>query len=168
MPDDRLVVGLVRGVHGLRGAVRVEILTDNLDRFSPGSLLFAEGTEDRLTIVGAHRDGLGLLVRFAEVPDRSAADRLRDTYLEAAAGDLPPDTFYWHDIIGCEVWTQEGEYLGEVKDVSRVGEAEVYAVKGPRGEQQIPSVKSVVKELAPAERRIVVDADALGLTTEDE
>ena len=153
MPD-RLVVGLVRGVHGLRGMVRVEILSDNEQRFDPGSVLFAEGSDDPLTVTTAHRDGPGLLVRFAEVRDRNAADRLRDRFLEAQIADeLPPDTFYWHDIVGCAVLTRSGENLGTVHDVFRVGESEVYVLRGPRGEILVPAVRSVVIELMPAERR---------------
>lgn len=162
--EGRLVVGLVRGIHGLRGAVRVEVLTDNPDRFNVDSVLHVEGDGRPLTVISSHRDGPGLLVRFAEVRDRDAAHTLRDAYLEAdAPADLPPDEFYWHDIVGCTVTTQGGESLGTVVDVFRVGESEVYEVKGPRGEVLVPAVGSVVTELAPAERRIVVNAEALGL-----
>ncbi len=165
--EARLVVGLIRGIQGLRGALRVEILTDNLARFDVGSTLYREGSDERLTVTSAHRDGPGLLVRFAEVTDRQAADGLRDAYLEATAGQpLTPDTFYWHDIVGSSVKTEKGEELGEVADVFRVGEGEVYVVRGPRGEVLVPAVASVVRELAPLEKRIVVDADALGLTEE--
>lgn len=160
----RLVVGLVRGVHGLRGMVRVEILSDNDLRFGTGSVLFAEGSERPLTITSAQRDGPGLLVRFAEIGSRNAADALRDKYLEAEVDDqLPPNTFYWHDIVGCSVTTLSGVDLGTVTDVFRVGESEIYSVRGARGEILVPAVQSVVRELAPAERRIVVDDVALGL-----
>jgi 16S rRNA processing protein RimM len=159
---------LVRGVHGLRGAVRVEILTDNSDRFSSGSVLHVEGSAKPLTIITAQRDGPGLLVRFAEVPDRNAADQLRDRYLEAEVGDaLPDDTFYWHDIIGSQVVTTGGEELGSVADVYRVGESEVYVVRGARGEVDVPAVKAVIREMVPASKRIVVDAVALGLADEE-
>ena len=165
----RLVVGLVRGVHGLRGMVRVETLSDNEQRFAPGSVLFTEGSQRQLTITSAHQDGPGLLVRFAEIGSRDAADTLRDKYLEAEVGDeLPAGTFYWHDIVGCRVTTLAGEELGTVTDVFRVGESEVYSVRGPRGEILVPAVQSVVTELAPAERRIVVDEQALGLTGDAE
>lgn len=160
----RLVVGLVRGVHGLRGALRVEVLTDAPARFEPGSVLFPEGSDRRLTVAAARADGPGLVVRFNEVTDRSSADELRDTYLEAEpAGALPPGEHYWHEIIGCTVSTQAGEVLGTVEDVFRVGESEVYSVRGARGEVLVPAVGSVVVELAPREGRIVVDGDALGL-----
>ena len=50
-PDPRLVVALVRGVHGLHGAVRVEILTDRPeDRYKPGSVLYREGSDHPLTV----------------------------------------------------------------------------------------------------------------------
>jgi len=163
--DDRLVVGLVRGVHGLRGALRIEVLSDNADRFSVGSVLHAEGSHSPLTVVSAHRDGPGLLVQFAEVADRRAADRLREKYLEApASAALPEDSYYWHEIIGCVVQTVAGEALGTVDDIFRVGESEVYVVQGPGGEVLVPAVASVVRELNPRERRIVVDADVLGLS----
>lgn len=158
------MVGKIRGVHGLRGAVRVEVLTDNLTRFDPGSTLFREGSAAPLTVASSHRDGPGLLVRFAQVTDRGTADDLRDAYLEAKAEPLDEDEFYWHEIVGCSVVTSSGEGLGVVEDVFRVGEGEVYQVRGDRGEILVPAVASVVKELRPADKRIVVDADALGLT----
>ena len=165
----RLVVGLVRGVHGLRGMVRVEILSDNEQRFDPGSIVFTEGAQRPLTINSSHRDGPGLLVKFAEIDNRNAADSLRDKYLEAEVADeLAAGAFYWHDIVGCAVLTLSGEELGVISDVFRVGESEVYAVRGPRGEVLVPAVRSVVHELVPAERRMVVDEVALGLAGTDD
>lgn len=165
---DRLVVGLVRGVHGLRGAVRVEILSDNPDRFAAGSVLHRENDDRPLTIVSAQRDGPGLLVRFREVASREAADGLRDVYLEADATDLPIDAHYWHDIEGCVVVTDDGESLGSVVEVFRVGESEVYVVRGERGETLVPAVSGVVTEIDIAEKRIVVDRQALGLDDKGE
>ena len=158
------MVGLVRGIHGLKGAVRVEVLTDNPARFDAGETVYPEGSDDPLTISSSHRDGPGLLVRFEEITNRETAAELRDAYLVALPEPLAAQTFYWHDIIGCPVVTTTGEELGTVKDVFRVGESEVYEVRGPRGEILIPAVADIVRELNPAERRIVVDPDALGLT----
>jgi 16S rRNA processing protein RimM len=162
--EGRLVVGLVRGLHGLRGMVRVEILTDNPDRFAVGSTLYREGDGRQLTVASAQRDGPGLLVKFREIGDRNAAESLRDTYLEAVA-DEPAEqgAYFWHDIVGCAVTATDGRELGTVADVFRVGEGEVYVVRGPRGEILVPAVASVVTELNPADKRMVVDAEALGL-----
>jgi 16S rRNA processing protein RimM len=163
--DDRLAVGLVRGVHGLRGVVRVEILSDNVSRFDAGSVLFVEGSDRPLTVVSAHRDGPGLLVQFREVKDRPTADTLREKYLEAPTDreSLPADTWYWHDVVGCAVSTDSGVDLGTVREIFRVGESEVYVVVGDRGETLVPAVSAVVRKLDPANKQIVVDGAALGI-----
>jgi 16S rRNA processing protein RimM len=166
---ERLVVGLVRGVHGLNGALRVEVLSDDPQRFEPGSVVHPEGSPRALTIAWRQEDGPGLLVRFEEVTTRSAAERLRDRYLEVSASgeSLPPGEFYWHELTGVPVATVEGEQLGTVQDVFRAGEAEVLVVRGgDRGEVLVPAVHAVIRELAPREGRIVVDREALGLDDE--
>ncbi|MGC8633940.1 MAG: ribosome maturation factor RimM [Candidatus Limnocylindrales bacterium] len=163
---ERLVVGLVRGVHGLDGTVRVEPLSDNAGRFAPGSSLYPEGSERRLTVEWAQADAPGILVRFREAHSRDAADGLRNVYLEAIAPsrELGPDEYWWHEVIGVPVTTASGEALGQVDDVFRTGGGEVYVVRGgPRGEVLVPAVRSVIREFAPRRGRLVVDAEALGL-----
>ena len=166
----RLVVGLVRGVHGLNGALRVEVLTDRPEaRFSRGGLLYREGGDAPLTIADAVAitDGPGWRIRFQEVPDRSAADGLRGAYLEAdvPAADAPArGAAYWHEVIGVAVRGLDGEALGEVADIYRVGENDVYVVRGgPRGEFDLPAVRDFIRIFAPKRGEIVVDADALEL-----
>jgi 16S rRNA processing protein RimM len=162
--EGRITVGLVRGLHGLRGTVRVEVLTDDPNRFAPGSVLTVADSGRHLTIAETRSDRPpGLLVSFREVRDRSAAQALRDAYLEAEAPPRADGTWFWHEVVGCAVTTTDGRQLGQVEDVFRVGESEVYVVRSEEGEVLIPAVKSVIRELAPAERRIVVDAAALGL-----
>ena len=168
MPQEgeRLVVGLVRGVHGLDGTVRVEPLSDDTGRFEPGSRLHPEGSRRRLTVEWAQADPPGILVRFREVHAREAADGLRGVYLEVVvpSGELGPDEYWWHQVIGVPVTTGSGEALGQVDDVFRTGGGEVYVVRGgPRGELLVPAVRSVIREFAPRQGRLVVDAEALGL-----
>lgn len=171
-PVERLVVGQVRGFHGLRGTVRVELLTDRAeDRFAVGRSLYVEGGDARLTIVEADQDAQGWRVRFAEVPDRTAAETLRDVYLEAIVApdeQLPRGEFYWHQVIGASVSDTDGAVLGEVVDIYRAGGAEVVVVRGPGGEMDVPLVRSVVRIFAPARGEIVVDGEALRLRGGDD
>ena len=165
---ERLVVGLVRGVHGLRGAVRVEVLSDDPGRFSPGSVLYPEGGSDPLTVTWRREDapGAGLLVRFRELRTRTEAETLRDRYLEAdpRPEGLSEGSFYWHEVLAARVRTSAGEELGRVQDVFRAGEGEVFVVRGgARGEVLVPAVRSVVTTFSPRQGEIVVDAQALGL-----
>ena len=169
-PDPRLVVALVRGVHGLHGAVRVEILTDRPeDRYKPGSVLYREGSDHPLTVTWSSpiADGPGWRVQFREVQDRSAAESLKGAYLETETGPdaiLPRGAYFWHEVIGVTVTGTDGTVLGTVRDVYRSGGAENYVVDGgPYGEFDVPGVRDFVRIFAPRRGEIVVDAQALDL-----
>jgi 16S rRNA processing protein RimM len=168
--EERLVVALVRGVHGLRGAVRVEVLTDNPEtRFTVGRVLHREGDDRPLTIAAAEAiaDGPGWRLRFREVGTRDAADVLRGAYLEALVRpeeELGRGEYYWHEVIGSVVRGVDGTDLGTVRDVYRVGETEVFTVAdGPFGAFDLPAVRAFIRIFAPRRGEIVVDAEALDL-----
>ena len=168
--DARLVVALVRGVHGLKGAVRIEILTDKPEtRYAPGSVLFREGSEEPLTVAWSSpvADGPGWRIRFAEITDRESAEALKGAYLQVAVGPdatLARGEYFWHEVIGATVTDVDGTVLGTVRDVYRSGGAEVYTVGGgPYGEFDVPGVRAFVRVFAPRRGEIVVDAAALDL-----
>jgi 16S rRNA processing protein RimM len=163
-------VGRIRGLHGLRGAVRVEILTDAPEaRFAPGQVLHLEGDSRPLTVAAAQpvEDGPGWRMRFREVPDRAAAERLREAYLEVAvdrADDLAEGAAYWHEVIGSTVRDSTGTVLGTVADVYRAGETEVYVVRGGSvGEFDVPAIRDVITTFAPEHGELVVDESVLDL-----
>jgi len=160
----------VRGVHGLRGAVRVEVLTDHpATRFTKGRVLHREGDDRPLTIASAEAvaDGPGWRIRFDEVASRDAADTLRGAYLEAIVRpeeELARGEYYWHEVIGAAVRGTDGAELGTVHDVYRVGENEVFVVAGgPLGSFDLPAVRPFIRIFAPRRGEIVVDAGSLDL-----
>jgi 16S rRNA processing protein RimM len=164
------VVALVRGVHGLRGAIRIEVLTDRPDdRFVPGAVLYREGDPRPLTIASAEAivDGPGWRIRFREIESRDGADTLRGTYLEAPVlpeEDLARGSYYWHEVIGTSVRGLDGAELGTVQDIYRVAEIEVFVVSGgPSGSFDLPAVRAFIRIFAPRRGEIVVDAEALDL-----
>lgn len=164
----RLVVALVRGLRGLRGHVRVELLTDRPeDRFAVGTVLYSEGTDRGLTIEEASpvADGPGWWLRFGELPSREAAEPLRDTYLEIEPPAEPrePGRWYFHELEGLAVRTTAGEDLGRIADIYRAGGAEVFVVRGPRGELDVPGVRGIVADLAPDRGEMIVDLEALDM-----
>lgn len=164
------MVALVRGVHGLRGAVRVEVLTDHPERrFVPGAVLRREGSDGALTIAAAEAvaDGPGWRLRFDEITSRDAADRLRGVYLQAPVLpelELGRGEYYWHEVIGVTVRGVDGADLGTVHDVYRIGENEVFTVEGgPFGAFDLPAVRAFIRVFAPRRGEIVVDAESLDL-----
>jgi 16S rRNA processing protein RimM len=170
MAQTRLVVAQVRGLHGLQGAVRVEVLTDRPEvRFAEGRALHVEGDARALTIAAAQavEDGPGWRLSFVEIPNRQAAERLRDAYLEIEVdreADLEAGAAYWHDVIGSTVRDSRGVELGKVADVYRAGESEVYVVRGgPVGEFDVPAVRDIITTFAPERGELVVDENVLDL-----
>jgi 16S rRNA processing protein RimM len=146
------------------------VLTDAPEeRYAPGSVLYREGDDGPLTIASSEAvaDGPGWRIRFREVADRDAADRLRGAYLETVAfpqRDLARGEYYWHEVVGCVVRGVDGAELGTVRDVYRVAETEVFEVAGgPFGSFDLPAVRAFIRVFAPRRGEIVVDADALDL-----
>lgn len=164
------MVALVRGVHGLNGAIRAEVLTDRPEeRFAAGGTLFREADPRPLTIASAEAivDGPGWRIRFREIATRDAADTLRGAYLESVVRpdeDLARGSYYWHEVIGCAVRGVDGAELGTVKDIYRIGETEVFTVDGGSvASFDLPAVRAFIRIFAPRRGEIVVDADSLDL-----
>lgn len=137
-----------------------------------GARLHREGSPGALTIVEARPAHPGWILRFAEVPTRETAERLRLAYFEVEAGPadaLPRGAYFWHEIIGVAVRDPDGAELGTVRDVYRAGGADVLeVVGGPRGDFDLPIIRPFVRILAPRRGEIVADPESLDLPTPDE
>lgn len=165
---DRVAVGRIIRAHGVKGEVAVLPLSDVASRFDPGSaLLLGEAGQREMTVSSSRPHGRGLLVRFEEIPDRSAAEAVRGAYLFVKTADVqaPPDGEFWtHQLVGCAVATEGGRDLGTIREVMRNPANDVWAADGPDGEVLIPALKDVVTSVDVAARRIVV-RDVPGLTS---
>jgi 16S rRNA processing protein RimM len=163
-----LRVAQVRGVRGLDGSLRLEVLTDLPEqRFIPGAQLSVESSDRVLTILEVTPSSPGLFVRFGEVQSRLAGERLIGAYLTipAAQVQIPSDRVLWDEVIGVTVRDPQGAVIGEIRDLYRAGGAEVYVVHTPDGgEIDLPAVAAVIVEFAPREGRIVADLAGSELT----
>ena len=163
-----LRIAQVRGVRGLDGTLRLEVLTDlPQQRFVPGARLPIEGSDRVLTLLEVTAGSPGLFVRFAEVQSRLAGERLVGAYLTipAAQVQIPSDRVLWDEVVGVTVRDLQGEIIGEITDLYRAGGAEVYVVQTPDGgEIDLPAVAAVIVEFAPREGRIVADLTGSELT----
>jgi len=143
------VVGKIVGAHGVRGEVKVSLLTDNPERFRPGARLLLESDAGPVPVqVDSARPHKGMmLVKLASVPDRTAAELLQWRRLlipEAEAMSLAEHENYAHDLIGLSVETVEGESLGEIAEILFTPANDVYVVSGPQGELLLPALQEVV------------------------
>jgi 16S rRNA processing protein RimM len=156
----RLAVARISGAKGLRGAVRVEVLTDWPEHLGTGARVFVEGESEAREIVRAESGGRILAVTLAGIASRDDAERLVGRYLEVEAQPLEDGRYYWHELVGLAVSDPAGRELGHVVEVFRAGDAEVYCIDGPDGELLVPAVRHVVNEIDLAAGRMVVDYDA--------
>jgi 16S rRNA processing protein RimM len=161
---DRLTVGRIGKPQGIRGEVTVEVRTDAPDvRFADGAVLFTEPEERGPLTVASSRDQNGrLIVAFEGVPDRNAAEELRDTLLLVDAADIPPsddpDEFHDTQLMGLRADLVDGSLLGEVTDVLHLPHGDVIVVRREEGaEVLVPFVKAIVPEVDVAAGRLVVD-----------
>ncbi|MBV8461824.1 MAG: 16S rRNA processing protein RimM [Acidimicrobiales bacterium] len=105
-----LKVGRVTRAHGLRGEVVVQLWTDQAQRLHPGSVL--SSAQGPLRVTSSTRMGEDrYLVQFAQSTDRTTAESLRGTELEAEPLSVP-GTLWVHELVGATVFDVQGTRLG--------------------------------------------------------
>lgn len=157
---ERILVGRVVRPHGVRGEVVVEPLTDTMSRFDAGRSLAGSvrGSTRKLTVSRARPSAGGLLVAFAEVTDRDAAEELRGADLEIGRDEVPParaGEFYYYELVGARcVDSREGE-LGRVVDLEEGPGGLLLVVENDAGRRlPLPFVAQFVAGVDREARRI--------------
>jgi 16S rRNA processing protein RimM len=161
-----IAVGRVTRAHGIRGEVSVLPLSQLESRFEPGSRLVVEGLDRTVTVGTSRPHRQRVLVWFEEVADRTEAESLQGRYLVVPSSEVPtlPDGEFWpHQLVGCEVVTDEGRPLGRIREVIHTPANDVWAADGPEGEVLVPALRDVVANV-DLESRTVVVHEVPGLT----
>jgi 16S rRNA processing protein RimM len=168
-----IVVGRVGRAHGIRGEVRVESRTDSVDvRFAAGVVLRPDdGGRTKLTVRSARSHSGALLVRFAEVADRTAAEALlgANLYADVPDDERPDDAeeYYDRQLIGLQARTPDGAAIGSVVDVLHLPGQEVLVVDKLDGaEALVPFVQEFVPSVDLDNAVVVID-DRPGLLEEN-
>lgn len=153
-----MVVGRVGRPHGVRGEVTVLPVGDDPGDFERGTILRAGERDLEVRYARPYRDR-GLVVAFAGVPDRDAADTLRGAILTRAAAErrAPAEGEFWSSfLVGLEAVTPGGTVLGRVSDVVVGALQDRLVITTPRGQEvEVPFVEEMVSD--PAGGRIVID-----------
>jgi 16S rRNA processing protein RimM len=148
-----VAVARVVGAHGLRGELVCSLLTDFPERFQrTREVLVGDLLEPRR--VERHRlHADRVVLKLAGVDDRPAAEALRGALVQVPieqAVDLPPGSYYWHEVVGLRVEDRQGRYLGTVSEVIPTGANDVYVVRSSDGspaETLLPAIKDVILEI---------------------
>lgn len=146
-------IGKIVAPFGIRGELKVLSLTDIPDRFvtleavylTPGYVSYAiEG-------VRPYKGEDMLLLKLRGIDDATAADAVRNSTLcipLSALPQLPPNSYYQHDIVGLQVFDLNDTLIGVIDSIMPTGGNDVYIVKAPTNKQiLIPAIKDVVKQI---------------------
>ena len=164
----RVVVGRIGRAHGIRGELSIDPRTDEPQRrFAAGSSVVCAGRT--YTIASSRPHQTKWLLKFDEVPDRTAAEALQGKMLEADVDptEIPDDGYYDHQLIGLRVVTDDGVESGEVTGVLHLPAHDLLTISTSGGEVMVPFVEELIPEVDLAASTLTV-RDRPGLLRPDE
>ncbi|MEW9856254.1 ribosome maturation factor RimM [Novosphingobium sp. M1R2S20] len=158
--DRPVTLAAVSGAHGVTGEVRLKLFGEGVVALKR----YRAFNHDTLTLEKVRDDGKGgAIARFAEIADRTAAEKLRGTTLTVPRSSMPPlgDGEYYHaDLIGLDAVSDEGEDLGVCIAVENFGAGDVLEIERPpaadgkRRRFMVPMTSAAVPEWN--EERLIV------------
>ncbi len=155
-------IGKVVALFGIRGELKVLLLTDIPNRFAGLGAVYA-GPDHTRHLIQSVRPYKGemIVLKLEGIDDADTAESLRDQNLAIPVSELaqlPPDSYYQHDILGLMVITLKGQKLGSIVDIIVTGSNDVYVIKAPDGSQVlIPAIKDVIKQVDLIRRTMYID-----------
>jgi len=156
----KVLIGEILRPHGVQGEVKVYPITTDVRRFAKLKQVFLQkGSDDRsLEIQRARIQDDFVYLHFAGVNNMDEAEKLRGFKLYIDRAEVPPleEGWYYFELEGMQVY--EGDVcLGKLTHILETGANDVYVVQGAKGEICIPALKSVVKNVDVAGRRMDVE-----------
>lgn len=157
MSEKLFTVGKIVNTHGIRGEAKVVPHTDFADqRFAPKSKLFIvteKGGKTEVTIETSRFHKNMYILKFKELHGINEVEKYKGSLLKITADlqeELPENEYYFHEIIGCKVMTDEepAEELGTISEILTPGANDVWVVKTPQGKEVLlPAIPDVVLDV---------------------
>ncbi len=160
--DRWIEAGAILRPHGIRGEVVVDLKSDLLACFTEGvevRFTTVKGQEGSLDVERAREHKGRLIIKFKGVETRDDADSLRAHTVwltREQVGPLDEGRWFVQDILGVDVYTDEGEHLGEIAEVLNMSANDVYVVRAEGREILLPAIEQVIKEVDLEDRKMVV------------
>ncbi len=154
-----ITIGKVLAPAGIEGKLKVELATDFPQRFAPCSTVYIDCQP--LTIESTEWHKGKAIIKLDTVNDVEDAQRLCGKLIEihhSQVYPLPEGQYYHFQLIGLEVWTTQGELLGNITEILPAESNDNYVVRGAEGEVLIPAIDDVVKFIDVDRGRITIEA----------
>ncbi len=173
-PERTLVlVGRVVKTQGIRGQVKILSSGEGAAALPAGTTVYltkGKGMQKSLTVESARPHQQMTILAFREVQRIEEAEELVGCSLYLEPGNLPAlsaDEFYWYQLQGLEVKTEEGKFLGRLEEIMTTGSNDVFVVRRDHGEFLIPATDEVVVHVDLKSKTMVV-RPIEGLLSEDD
>ena len=157
MEPQFIPIGRVVAPWGIRGEVKVEVMTDFPERFFSGEILYLQGCA--ITIKSSRYRGNTAILKLETIDSRNSAELIRGACLEVPATELKPlpkGEYYRFQLLGLEVCSTEGKTLGKISNVLATGSNDVYEVSSETGPFLIPAIDDVVKSIDLGKGRMTI------------
>lgn len=155
-------VGQIVNTFGIKGQLKVKPFTDDMERFEELKTVYIckKNEMKKVEIEDVKYNKQCVLLKVKGIEDLTQAEKYKGLFLKIDRKDakkLPKDTYFVADILGLEVYTDEGELLGKVDDIFPTGANDVYVVKDELGKQiLLPSIPEVLKEIDLEKGKVIV------------
>ena len=136
-----------------KGEIKVTPFTNDITRFDDLKEVYVKSKKESklYKVEGVRYHKNMVLIKLEGINTPEQADLLRNAYLEVDrehAVPLEEGTYYIVDLIGLEVYTEEGKLLGKVDDIYNTGANDIYVIKDELGKQVLlPGIKDVIKNV---------------------
>ncbi len=156
-------VGQIVNTFGIKGLVKVKPFTDEKSRFEELKSVYISQKGKSLYKVEIENVSYQkemVLLKLKGIDSLTDAEKYKGAYLKIERKDakkLPKDTYFIADLIGLEVYTDDGELLGKLDDIFKTNANDVYVVKNEIGKQiLLPAIKEVLKQIDLENEKITV------------
>ena len=163
-PEQRVALGVVTGIHGVRGLVRIKSFAADPKAIAAYGPLEDETGERHfaLTLQGGKNDALIAAIAGIDTPE--AAARLKGAQLYVRRDALPPaedDEFYHADLVGLEVRLHDGSRFGRIHAVRNFGAGDTLEIERDAGDDiLVPFTRASVPSVDLAAGYVVLDPPA--------
>ncbi len=155
-------IGRILKPHGLKGCMKGVSYLESDERFVRIDEVFlgeekAEGHPFKVETLEIKKKGF--LLKLKGIDDVDAAGRWAGTEVLAATSlleKLPDGEYYWRDLIGLHVYSEEGKLLGKIEAVFPTGSNDVYVCAGGEREILLPAIADVIREVDTGKGTMIV------------
>lgn len=157
------IVGEIVNTHGIHGEVKVKRISDFEERFYVGNTVYLYDNDSILTLnIDGFRTQKNLdYLHFENYTSINDVEQWKGSYLYIHEEQLTPleeNAFYYHEIIGCTVYTTKDVVIGTITSILSPGANDVWVAEDERGnEYLIPYIADVVKRINIDDKEIIIE-----------